>query len=160
MPREIERKFLVADEAWRAEADRGRPLRQAYLAETDRAVVRVRTDDAQRGVLTIKSANAGLSRAEYEYPIPISDAGGLMDLCQGSVLEKVRFRVPHRGATWEVDEYFGDNEGLVIAEIELRSEDEVVNIPPWVGREVTGDKRYYAASLARSPFRAWPAERS
>jgi adenylate cyclase len=160
MPTEIERKFLVADEGWRTVADRGHRFRQGYLAETGSAVVRVRTDDAQRGILTIKSASPGLSRMEYEYPIPVSDAEGLMELCQGWVVEKVRFRVPHGDATWEVDVYSGDNQGLVIAEIELKSEEDAIVVPPWAGREVTGDRRYYAASLAHSPFRAWPAQGS
>jgi adenylate cyclase len=119
------------------------------------SAARTRSAESSRS----RAANAELTRAEYEYAIPISDASGLIELCQGRVVEKLRFRVPHDGSTWEVDEYLGDNEGLVLTEIELRSEDEVVSIPPWVGREVTGDWRYYAASLAHSPFRAWPGHR-
>jgi adenylate cyclase len=152
---EIERKFLVANDGWRALADGGRRIRQAYLAETDRAVLRVRIENAARGTFTIKSADPGLSRQEFEYVIPPADAEALAELRQGSVLEKTRFRVPHAGRTWEVDVYSGDNAGLSIAEIELESEDAVVDLPPWVGPEVTGEARYYAARLARYPFRSW-----
>ena len=120
MPTEIERKFLVASDAWRAAADRGRRLRQAYIAETERAAVRVRTEDDANGVLTIKSADSGLSRAEFEYALPAADARELFQLRQGSVVEKVRFTVPFADRLWEVDVYSGENEGLVLAEIELR----------------------------------------
>jgi len=156
VPREIERKFLVANDAWRAAADRGERLRQAYLAETERAAVRVRIIDDDRAVLTIKSAEAGLSRQEFEYALPAADAEGLIELRQGSILDKTRFHVRHAGCTWEVDVYAGENSGLVIAEIELASEDASVELPPWLGDEVTGDRRYYAARLAVRPFRSWP----
>jgi adenylate cyclase len=156
VPTEIERKFLVSNDAWRVAADHGRRLRQAYIAETDHAVIRVRTEDDARGVLTIKSAGSGLSRAEYEYSLPLRDARELFQLRQGSVVEKMRFTVPHAGRVWEVDVYSGDNEGLVIAEVELESEADLVEQPDWAGHEVTGDPRYYAARLARSPFRHWP----
>jgi adenylate cyclase len=158
MAQEIERKFLVADDGWRAAADGGRRLRQAYLAETDRAVVRVRIEDGARGVLTIKSAEPGLSRQEFEYPLPLDDAETLMALSQGSVLDKTRFHVPHAGRRWEVDVYGGDNRGLIIAEVELESEAAAVQLPPWAGKEVTGERRYYASRLAQNPFRSWPGE--
>ena len=157
MPQEIERKFLVAGDAWRSEADGGRRLRQAYLAETERAVVRVRIDGGVRAVLTIKSAAPGLSRQEFEYGLPLDDAEALIALSQGSVLEKTRYEVPYCGRRWEVDVYAGDNDGLVVAEIELESEAALVELPPWLGQEVTGDARYYASRLARTPFRSWPA---
>lgn len=155
MPQEIERKFLVANDGWRAEADGGRPLRQAYLAETDRAAIRVRIVDGSSAILTIKSVGAGLSRKEFEYPVPLREAEELTDLRQGSVLEKTRFRTPHAGRIWEVDVYGGDNSGLVIAEIELESEGAALDLPSWVGPEVTGDRRYYAARLSAEPFRSW-----
>ena len=158
MPQEIERKFLVMGDEWRGQADRGRRLRQAYLAETDRAVVRVRVEDKRRAVLTIKGAEPGLSRQEFEYEIPIEDAEALMALRRGSVLDKTRFHVPHAGRRWEVDVYSGENEGLVIAEIELESEKAAVQLPPWVGKEVTGKPRYYAARLSREPYRSWSGE--
>ena len=156
MPREIERKFLVGNDGWRAVADVGRTLRQAYLAETDRAAVRVRIVDGAAAVITIKSAEPGLSRGEFEYPVPLADAEALTELRQGSVLQKTRFHAPHAGRTWEVDVYSGDNSGLVIAEIELESEATTIELPPWVGREVTGEARYYASRLAAKPFRSWP----
>ena len=156
MPKEIERKFLVADEGWRALADKGRKLRQAYLAETERVAVRVRIEEGGKAVLTVKSAVPGLSREEFEYPLPGSDAGALFRLRQGSVVEKTRFRVPHAGRIWEIDVYRGDNDGLVVAEVELESEADAVELPAWLGREVTGERCYYAARLAQSPFKDWP----
>ena len=159
MPQEIERKFLVATDGWRQRANAGRRLRQAYIAETERAVVRVRVEEPARGWLTIKSADSGLSRQEFEYPVPVSDAEALMALRIGSVLDKTRFHVPHAGCRWEVDVYAGENEGLTIAEIELESESAEVVMPPWIGAEVTGDPRYYAVRLAHEPFRSWAASR-
>jgi adenylate cyclase len=158
MPQEIERKFLVADSSWRGQADAGRRLRQAYLAETDKLVVRARVVDGGEALLTIKSAESGLSRQEYEYSIPLVDGEALMALRQGSVLEKTRYHVTHAGRGWEVDVYHGENAGLVLAEIEIESEAATVDQPPWLGREVTGDARYYAARLAQHPFGAWQTD--
>ena len=155
MPQEIERKFLVASDGWRAGADKGRSFRQAYLAGTDRVAIRVRITDGEEAVLTIKSAKSGLTRGEFEYPLPLADAEALTELRQGSVLRKTRFRSPHAGRTWEVDVYSGENAGLVVAEIELGSEEDTIALPTWVGREVTGDPRFYAARLAQYPFRSW-----
>jgi adenylate cyclase len=156
VPKEIERKFLVADEGWRAFADTGRKLRQAYLAETERAAVRVRIEEGGKAFLTIKSAAPGLTREEFEYPIPSIDAEALFRLRQGSIVEKTRFRVPHAGRIWELDVYQDDNAGLVVAEVELASEADAVELPAWLGREVTGERRYFAARLSQSPFRDWP----
>lgn len=156
MPQEIERKFLVADDAWRAAADSGRRLRQAYLADTGRAAVRIRIEDDSRAFLTIKSATSGMTRQEFEYPLPLGDAEALLDLRQGSIVEKARFHVPHAGRRWEVDVYAGDNEGLIVAEVELESETAAAVLPAWLGREVTGEKRYYASALALHPFGSWP----
>lgn len=157
MPHEIERKFLVVHDSWRAVAGRGRRLRQAYIATTDRAVVRVRVMEGGEAFLTIKSAEPGLSRSEFEYGLPVADAQALIELRQGPVLEKTRFEVAHAGQRWEIDVYSGDNDGLVVAEIELERESTAVVLPSWVGREVTGEARYYAAELARNPFWAWAA---
>jgi adenylate cyclase len=157
VPKEIERKFLVANDDWRRGADHGRAFRQAYLAETDRVIVRVRIEDDARGFLTIKSAESGLSRLELEYALPLSDAETLIGLRQGSVLRKTRFLTRHEGRPWEVDVYFGDNEGLVLAEVELSSEKEAVELPSWVGREVTDSAQYYAARLAHRPYAVWSA---
>jgi len=161
VPREIERKFLVADDSWREGADAGRRLRQAYLAETERAAIRVRIEDGARAVLTIKSAEPGLSRAEFEYSIPVADAEALTELRQGSTLDKTRHRTLHCGCVWEIDVYAGENEGLTVAEIELGSESESIDLPAWLGQEVTDSPRYYAAKLAQHPFRDWTdAERA
>ena len=161
MPQEIERKFLVANDGWRAGADEGRSFRQAYLAETDRAVIRVRIADGKSAVITVKSAKPGLSRGEFEYAVPVADAEALAELRQGSELQKTRFRASHGAWTWEIDVYAGENAGLVIAEIEIESETAKVELPPWLGREVTGKRRFYAAQLSQHPFRLWAeAERS
>ncbi len=161
VPQEIERKFLVASDGWRRRADEGSGLRQAYLAETDRAVVRVRIENGARGVLTIKSAGSGMLRRELEFPIKVDDAEALMALRQGSELRKTRYRSPHAGLIWEIDVYAGDNAGLVIAEVELESERQHVDLPDWAGREVTGAAEYYAARLAQRPYASWPeAERA
>lgn len=117
--------------------------------------MRVRIEDDARSFLTVKSAEPGPSRQEYEYPVPLADAEALIALCQGSVLHKTRFKAPHAGRTWEVDVYSGDNEGLVTAEIELATEDEAVDLPGWLGPEVTGAARFYAARLAHHPFASW-----
>jgi adenylate cyclase len=154
--REIERKFLVEDASWRACADAGVSLRQAYLCQGERAVVRLRLGGGG-AFLTIKSAEAGLSRAEFEYAVPAADARELMQLRQGEIVSKTRFRAPHGGRVWEVDVYDGANAGLVVAEIELESEAEMPELPPWLGREVTGEERYYASRLASQPFCSWPA---
>jgi adenylate cyclase len=161
VPREIERKFLVANDGWRAEADAGRRLRQAYLAETERAAIRIRIEEGARAVLTIKSAESGLSRVEFEYSVPVDDAEALTKLRQGSVLDKTRYRTAYGGRVWEVDVYAGENEGLTVAEVELGSESESIDLPAWLGREVTDSPRYYAAKLAQHPFRIWTdAERA
>jgi adenylate cyclase len=152
---EIERKFLVANDGWRAGANGGRRLRQAYLATTERAAIRIRIEEGVSAALTIKSANPALSRIEFEYTLPLADAELLTTLREGSVLEKTRFRARHSGRTWEVDVYAGENAGLVIAEIELDSETAELDLPPWIGREVTGEARYYASRLAMTPFRSW-----
>lgn len=155
MPHEIERKFIVANDGWRAGADAGRDFRQAYLAETDHAAIRVRIINGKEAVITIKSAEPGLSRSEFEYPVPLADAEALAKLRQGSELTKTRFRAPYAGRTWEVDVYSGDNAGLVLAEIELENDTASVKLPSWLGREVTGDRRYYAARLSQHPYRSW-----
>jgi CYTH domain-containing protein len=130
-------------------------LIQAYLAETDRAVVRVRIEDGTRAAMTVKSAVAGLTRQEFEYSIPPAEAERIAALRQGAVLEKMRFLIPHAGRRWELDVYGGENTGLVLAEIELESETAEFDKPAWLGAEVTGDARYYASRLSRKPFAAW-----
>lgn len=151
---EIERKFLVDPEgAWRA-APRTR-YRQGYLSTDRDRTVRVRTVGDQ-GFLTIKGVTVGATRLEYEYPIPGPDAEQLLSgLCHKPLIEKDRYRLEHQGLAWEVDEFFGDNLGLILAEVELQSEDQAFALPDWVRSEVTGDPRYYNANLIRHPFCSW-----
>lgn len=151
---EIERKFLVDTIDFIDGLD-GERLRQGYLASSERATVRVRIG-AERAWLTIKGRKKGISRAELEYEIPRVDAEFCLEhLSEGALIDKTRYRVPHGGKSWEVDVFHGDNEGLVIAELELEHEDETFERPPWLGSEVSGDRRYYNASLAVHPYRDW-----
>lgn len=152
---EIERKFLVRDGRWRDEVTRSLPMVQGYLGgEGGKASVRVRLE-GDAGKLNIKAAVTGAARAEFEYPIAAADARAILDtLCVG-VLEKVRHYVEFRGHTWEVDEFAGANEGLVTAEIELGAVTEHFEPPPWLGREVTDDRRYYNHALALNPYSTW-----
>jgi adenylate cyclase len=151
MGREIERKFLVTDDTWRAEVRSSRRLRQGYLAIDGKTNVRVRTD-ADRAWLTVKGAGEGISRAEFEYEIPVADAEGLLGLCRHRIIDKTRHLVPAGQHTWEIDEFAGANAGLIVAEIELREESDAFARPAWLGEEVTTDPRYLNASLAVSPW--------
>jgi adenylate cyclase len=147
---EIERKFLVEGDGWRAGIVRERRFRQAYLAVSERASVRVRLDDAGGASLTIKSAAAGLVRAEFDYPVPAADAEAMLALAGGASIDKRRFDVIAAGRRWEVDVFAGRHAGLVIAEIELAAADEALALPDWLGREVTGDGAYTNAALSRA----------
>lgn len=151
---EIERKFLLQGEAWRG-LGQAVLLRQGYLSSARERVVRVRIEGEQ-AMLTIKGANVGATRGEWEYPIPLADAVELLDgLCEQPLIEKVRHRIEHAGMVWEVDEFLGANAGLIVAEIELASEDQPFEKPDWIGAEVSGDARYYNANLIRHPFSQW-----
>lgn len=152
MPLEIERKFLVSGHAWRS-AD-AVLYRQGYLNRDKQRTVRVRIA-GDRAFLTIKGVSSGATRVEFEYEIPVSEAAQLLTLCDGPLIEKTRHRVTVGGHVWEVDEFHGDNDGLVVAEIELGSEDEAFARPAWVTVEVTEDARYYNSNLAVRPFRTW-----
>jgi adenylate cyclase len=154
---EIERKFLVSGDGWRDFVLRRTCMRQAYLTPNGRTSIRVRIKDNTSATLTIKNRGAQLRRLELEYPIPILDAESLISLRSGSVVEKVRHIVADNGATWEIDVFAGENEGLVIAEVELRDENQHVVLPPWIGAEVTGQTQYYNGSLAQRPFGSWTA---
>lgn len=154
MGTEIERKFLVKGDGWRRAA-RGMPVRQGYLCADEAVSVRVRVAGA-RATLTIKGAQHGLSRAEYEYPLPLADAEALLDtLCRRPLIEKTRYQLEVGGKTWVVDEFAGDNAGLIVAEVELEGEEEPVVLPEWAGQEVSDDPRYLNVNLARHPFRRW-----
>ena len=150
---EIERKFLVVGDDWRQAP--AVPYAQGYLNRDKQRTVRVRIVREQAW-LTVKGVNAGATRAEFEYPIPVADARQLLALCDGPLVRKLRRVVVHAGATWEVDEFQGDNAGLVVAEIELAAEDAAFEAPPWLGAEVTHDPRYFNSSLATAPFSTWP----
>lgn len=156
MALEIERKFLVTDDSYKAMAFRCDHIAQGYLCREggNSARVRVRGD---KGYLTIKgpSMDGGLSRFEWEKEIPESEAWELLKLCHGGIIDKTRHLVKCGNHTFEVDEFHGDNDGLVVAEVELESADETFERPPFLGKEVTGDKRYYNSSLTRFPFKCW-----
>lgn len=151
---EIERKFLLAGDGWRT---LGEPvlLRQGYLSSDPDRTVRVRIEGAT-GTLTIKGRSEGATRAEWEYPIPLGEAGELLDrLCMTPLIEKYRRRIALAGHVWEVDEFLEANAGLVVAEIELASEGEAFEMPEWIGAEVTHDRRYFNSSLVKVPFSQW-----
>jgi len=153
---EIERKFRLGSEAWRAEVSASSLLRQGYLANTARASVRVRLA-GECAWLSVKAMRAGMSREEYEFAIPAADAHEMLDrLCEGLTIEKWRHIVVHAGSRWEIDEFLAENAGLVIAELELQAEDSAFVRPAWLGPEVTHEQRYYNVQLAQKPFRHWP----
>jgi len=153
MGMEIERKFLVKNDDWRL---LGVPVQyaQGYLVADGERTVRVRVAGAN-GLLTVKGSTQGFSRLEFEYVVPREDALGMLQLSITPMIEKYRTKVLYEGKIWEVDEFEGDNKGLIMAEIELKSEDESFLIPPWIGQEVTGDNRYFNSFLARNPFKNW-----
>jgi adenylate cyclase len=151
---EIERKFLLSGDGWK---NLGEPVffKQGYLSSNKERVVRVRIE-GDRAVLTIKGANKGATRGEWEYEIPVADAIELLDgLCEQPLIEKFRRRIPFAGNVWEVDEFLGVNAGLVVAEIELQSEDQQFDQPDWIGAEVTDDLRYLNSNLIKQPFSTW-----
>lgn len=156
MGTEIERKFLLKDDAWRKDAS-GQAYRQGYLSTDKERTVRVRVVGTQ-AMLTIKGMTHGIRRVEFEYPIPLADADGLLELCHRPLIEKTRYRVEHDGLVWEIDEFHGENAGLVVAEVELERESQAVTLPPWIGEEVSDDPRYFNSNLARHPYREWAAD--
>lgn len=152
---EIERKFLVATDGWRNAVTRVVPLWQGYLSTAPECAVRVRMS-GDAAWLTVKGFSVNGAAPEFEYPIPVADAATMLDkLAQKPLIEKIRHIVPMDGFIWEVDEFSGENKGLVIAEIELASADQPYPVPAWLGREVTGNSRYYNASLVARPFLSW-----
>ncbi len=154
MGKEIEKKFLVNSDSWREKSE-GVLFRQGYLSTIKERTVRVRTIDS-KGFLTIKGITVGATRAEYEYEISVSDANEMLDsLCEKPIIEKNRTKIEYKGLIWEVDEFFGENEGLIFAEVELDSEDQSIALPEWIGEEVTGDHRYFNSNLIKNPFKNW-----
>ncbi len=158
MALEIERKFLVKNDDWRGQVTQSTRMRQGYLTPSldgCKASVRVRVDGTQ-GYLNIKSVRLGIHRHEFEYVIPLDEANEMLDtLCSGPIIDKTRHLVPYAGHVWEVDVFHGDNEGLIVAEIELETEDELFELPDWAGADVSDDPRYYNVSLAKTPFKTW-----
>lgn len=150
---EIERKFLVASESWREQVSQSTRIAQGYLCTDPERTVRVRTK-GEAAFLTIKGKNAGISRAEFEYAIPVADALAMLQLCP-NVLDKTRHLVENDGHTFEVDEFHGANTGLIVAELELSSEDATYPQPAWLGMEVSGEARYYNSALSITPFQHW-----
>ena len=151
---EIERKFLVTGDAWRP-ARNGILYRQGYLCTDPERTVRIRLGGGQ-SILAVKGKGEGLARLEFEFPIPAAEAEDLLrHCCLQPTIDKYRYLIPFAGLTWEIDEFLGENRGLIIAEVELERADQPVDLPPWVGAEVTADPRYYNACLARRPFSTW-----
>ena len=153
MAQEIERKFLVDGDGWRA-LGHNEGFRQGYLSTVKERTVRVRVA-GDNAWLTIKGLTVGASRSEFEYSIPLEDATQLLDLCEQPIIEKTRHVVPVGTLRWEIDEFGGANEGLIVAEVELDDADQEIDVPPWIGAEVTDDPRYYNANLIAHPFSVW-----
>ncbi len=152
---EIERKFLVEGDTWRSQVASESHIMQGYLASSPEVTVRVRVKGDQ-AFLTIKGESRGVARSEYEYPIPVVDAEEMLrDLAVLPPIDKVRHRIPLGGHVWELDVFAGENAGLVMAEIELSSEDEDFDLPDWAGQEVSDDQRYFNVNLAKNPYRRW-----
>lgn len=155
MGREIERKFLIKESEW-AKTDKpgGKYLRQGYLVSDPNKTIRVRTT-YDKAWITIKGISVGASRLEYEYEIPLGEGLELLDNFAEAELEKIRYEIHHQDKLWEVDVFLGDNNGLIVAEIELDSEDEKFELPEWVAEEVTQEKKYYNSNLTKHPFKLW-----
>ena len=152
MAKEIERKFLV-QASWKPQ-DEGIKIAQGYLSTVPERTVRVRIK-GDKGYLTIKGKNQGISRAEFEYEIPLGDAEELLKLAEQPILSKTRYLEQHGNRLWEIDVFAGENQGLVVAEVELPDEQAEVSRPDWLGQEVSGDVRYYNANLIKKPFSLW-----
>ncbi|GAA5116474.1 CYTH domain-containing protein [Luteolibacter yonseiensis] len=153
MPSEIERKFLVTADTWR-DGSPGVRISQGYLSQDPERTVRVRIG-GKNAWLTIKGQTQGITRAEYEYAIPVAEARELLEMCLPSVIDKTRHKVPHADHIWEIDVFHGANEGLIVAEVELADASISPILPPWVGAEVSDDSRYFNSCLAAEPFTTW-----
>ena len=154
MGKEIERKFLVKNDSFRSLA-KGTNYRQGYLNSAKERVVRVRIID-DKGFLTIKGITTGATRLEYEYEVPLKDADAMLnELCEKPLIEKNRYKIDYEGFVWEVDEFWGENQGLICAEVELETEDQSYEKPEWIGEEVTGDPKYFNSNLIHNPYKNW-----
>ena len=155
MPVEIERKFLLASETWREEVIRSSRIKQGYLGKIDKASVRIRIQ-GEKANINVKSATLSMRRMEYEYEIPLSEAEEMLEqLCEQPQVDKTRYIVERGQHIWEIDEFYGENSGLMVAEVELGSEDEKIEKPEWLGEEVTEDPRYYNVNLIKHPYCKW-----
>ncbi len=158
MATEIERKFLLVSDEWRQQVSHSQVFRQGYLSNNPCASVRVRIAD-DKATLNIKGMTIGVERPEYEYEIPLHDATELLDqLCERPLIEKTRHFVEFGGNLWEIDEFHGDNAGLLVAEVELDSPDQVITLPTWAGKDVSHLERYYNVRLTQYPYSRWTAE--
>lgn len=158
MATEIERKFLVRDDSWRDDVRNSVEIIQGYLANTERGSIRIRLSGNEAN-LNIKSMTLGVTRREYDYAIPADEARAMLDdLCMKPLIEKTRHYVDHNGHTWEIDEFYGDNAGLVVAELELEHQDEDFDPPKWLGAEVSDDPRYYNVCLIDNPYSRWKSK--
>lgn len=151
---EIERKFLLATEEWRNQINKQTIIKQGYLNSHPERTTRIRIK-GEKGFFTVKGKSNGNSRLEFEYEIPLSDAEVLLQLCEKPIIEKTRFEIYLDNHTWEIDEFEGENKGLVVAEIELQSEDELFTKPNWLGKEVSDQSKYFNSSLIKNPFSRW-----
>ena len=155
MATEIERKFLILNDNWRKEADDGVHMIQGYMGSNEKSSIRIRVN-GERANLNIKSKTIGIQRSEYDYDIPLDEAKEMLDaLCDTPLIEKTRYHVMHDGHKWEIDVFAGDNEGLVVAELELSSPDEEFSMPDWAGKDVSEDPRYYNICLVTNPYKNW-----
>ncbi len=155
MGQEIEKKFLVNHDKWKQlDKPKGELYRQGYLISEPNKTIRVRQTN-EKGFLTIKGITIGATRPEYEYEIPINEAKELLENFSISELSKIRYKISFDNKIWEVDEFLGDNVGLIVAEIELKREDESFNLPEWVDTEVTEQAKYYNSNLAIKPYKDW-----
>ena len=152
---EIERKFLVKDTSWKAFSDEGKQFSQGYLVGSKHASVRVRIQGEQ-AFINIKSATIDITRQEFEYEIPLNEATEMLEtLCEKPLINKIRYHLKNENHLWEIDVFSGDNDGLIVAEIELNDKNEVFNKPDWLGEEVSDDARYYNVCLVKYPFKDW-----
>lgn len=151
---EIERKFLIKNKEWQKFIDEKKEIKQGYLSSVPERTVRVRIN-GKKGMLTIKGKNKKATRAEYEYDIPLDDALEMIELCEKPIIEKSRFIVKQNDKIWEIDVFEGENKGLIVAEVELQNENESIDLPNWIGKEVTLETKYYNSNLVKNPFCNW-----
>jgi adenylate cyclase len=153
---EIEKKYLLENSNWKTEAFKTIKIKQGYLNSEIERTIRVRTS-GNEGIITIKGKTVNLTRSEFEYAIPLNDALELLKMCDSPIIEKTRYLIKKGELTWEIDEFSGENEGLIVAEIELTDENQEFDLPEWIGKEVSHDTRYYNSSLISNPYKNWLA---